>query len=96
MLVIVYSDHGTQPEQRCFFIARMIIIHDDVIEWKCIPRYWLFVWGIYRSPVNSPLKGQGRRALMLSLICAWVSGWLNNIEAGELKGHLAHYDITVM
>ena len=46
MLVIVYSDHGTQPEQRCFFIARMIIIHDDVIEWKYSPRYWLFVWGI--------------------------------------------------
>ena len=30
----------------------------------------LFVMGIHRSPVNSPHKGQWRRALMLSLICA--------------------------
>ena len=33
-------------------------------------RYWTFVWGIHRSPVNSPHKGQWRGALMLSLICA--------------------------
>ena len=36
--------------------------HDDVIEWKHFPRYWPFVWGIYRSPVNSPHKGQWRGA----------------------------------
>ena len=28
--------------------------HDDVINWKHFSRYWLFVRGIYRSPVNSP------------------------------------------
>ena len=44
--------------------------HDDVIKWKHIPRYWPFVWGIHRSPVNSPHKGQYRGALMFSLICA--------------------------
>ena len=32
--------------------------HDDVIKWKHFPRYWPFVWGIHRSPVNSPNKGQ--------------------------------------
>ena len=25
--------------------------HDDVINWKHFPRYWLFVRGIHRSPV---------------------------------------------
>ena len=30
------------------------VIHDDVIKWKYFPRYWPFVWGIHRSPVNSP------------------------------------------
>ena len=33
-------------------------------------RYWHFVRGIPRSPANSPHKGQWRRALMFSLICA--------------------------
>ena len=30
--------------------------HDDVIKWKHFPRYWPFVWGIHRSPVNSHTK----------------------------------------
>ena len=51
--------------------------HDDVIKWKHFPRYWPFVRGIHRSPVNSPHKGQWRGALMFSLI--WLSkqwwGW---------------------
>ena len=38
--------------------------HDDVIKWKHFPRYWPFVRGIHRSPVNSPHKGQWRGALM--------------------------------
>ena len=45
-----------------------IISYDEVIKWKNFPRYWPFVWGIHRSPVNSPNKGQWRRALMFSLI----------------------------
>ena len=32
--------------------------HDDVIKWKYFPRYWPFVRGIHRSPVNSSHKGQ--------------------------------------
>ena len=42
------------------------LVHDDVIKWKHFPRYWPFVWGIHRWPVNSPHKGQWRRALMFS------------------------------
>ena len=43
----------------------MASLHDDVIKWKHFPRYWPFVRGIHRSPVNSPHKGQWRGALML-------------------------------
>ena len=39
-------------------------IHDNVIKWKHFPRYWPFVRGIHRSPVNSPHKGQWRGALV--------------------------------
>ena len=39
-------------------------IHDDVIKRKHFPRYWPFVRGNHRSPVNSPHKGQWREAMM--------------------------------
>ena len=70
--------------------------HDDVIKWKHFPRYWPFVRGIHRSPVNSPHKGQWRGALMFSLICAWINTWVNNREAGDLRRYRNHYDVTVM
>ena len=31
-----------------------------------------------------------------SLICAWINGWVNNRNAGDLRPHRAHYDVTVM
>ena len=70
--------------------------HDDVIKWKQFPRYWPFVRGIHRSPANSPHKGQWRGALMFSLICVWINGWVNNHKAGYLRRDRAHYDISVM
>ena len=33
---------------------------------------------------RSPHKGQWRGALMFSLICDWINGWVNNREAGDL------------
>ena len=53
-----------------------VMKHDDVIKWKHFLRYWTSVRGIHRSPVNSPHKGQWRGALMFSLICVWISGWV--------------------
>ena len=70
--------------------------HDDVIKWKHFPRYWPFVRGIHRSPVNSPHKGQWRGALMFTLICTRIKGWVNNREAGDLRRYRAHYDVIVM
>ena len=60
------------------------------------PCYWPFVQGIHRSPVNSPHKGQWRGALMFSLICARINGWVNSGEAGGLRHQRAHYDLVVM
>ena len=47
-------------------------------------------------PVSSPHKGQWRGALMFSLISVWINGWVNNREAGDLRRHRGHYDVTVM
>ena len=62
----------------------LVLWHDDVIKWKILPRCWPFVRGIHRY------------CIMYSLICAWINGWVNNREAGELRRHGAHYDVTVM
>ena len=70
--------------------------HDDVIKWKYFPRYWPFVRGIHRSPVNSPHRGQWRGALMFSWIFAWINGWVNNRKGGDLRRHCVHYDVIVM
>ena len=69
--------------------------HDDVINWKHFPRYWPFVRGIHRSPVNSPHKGQWRGALM-SLICALNKRLSKHLEAGDLRPQRTNHDVIVM
>ena len=62
----------TSLHVRCF--------HDDVIKWKHFPRHWPFVRGIPRQPVNSPHKGQWHGALMFSLICTRINGWVTIVR----------------
>ena len=59
---------------------------------ETFPRYCPFV----RSPVNSPHRGQWRRASMFSLICAWTKGWTNHRDSGDLRCRRAHYNVTLM
>ena len=100
--VIMISYHGILDVWICYAMAKHVAImkvnpyHDDVIKWKHFPCYWPFVRGIHRSPVNSPHKGQWHGALMFILICAWINGWVNNGEAGDLRRYRIHYDVTVM
>ena len=81
---------------RLLLLLLFVLLHVDVINWKHLPRYWPFVRGIHRSPVNSPHKGQWRGALMFSLICVWINNWVNNREAGDLRRYRAHYDVIAM
>ena len=41
-------------------------------------------------------KASNAELWLLSFICAWINGWVNNREAGDLKRHRAHYDATVI
>ena len=51
---------------------------------------------------NSPVSGEfpAQRPAMqcfdFSLISAWINGWVNNREAGDLRCYIAHYDVFVM
>ena len=50
---------------------------------------------------NSPITGEfpGQRPVTRSFdiffICTRINGWVNNREAGDLRNHHAHYDVTV-
>ena len=85
------------------WMTRLVTVRcaTDKIPWwrhqmENIPRYWPFVRGINRLPVNSPHKGQWRGALVLSLICVWINGRVNNREAVDLRRYRVHYDVIVM
>ena len=72
----------------------------DITWWRhqmeTVPALLVFARGIHRSPVGSPHKGQWCGALMFSLICTWTNGSANNRDAGDLRGHRAHHDVTVI
>ena len=69
------------------------------IFWRNMMTSWngnIFCVTGHLSPVNSLHKGQWRGALMFSLICVWINGWVNNREAGDLGRYRVHYDAIVM
>ena len=90
------SQHMRAPNEGGGTINWLKEIQDDVIKWKHFPRFWPFVRGIHRSPVDSSHKGQWRRVLIFSLISAWTNGWANNRDARDSRCQRAHYDVTVM
>ena len=49
-----------------------------------------------KKSVDSPHKGQWSGAFMFSLISAWTNVWPNDWDAGDLRRHGAHYDVTAM
>ena len=63
---------------------------------ETFPCYWPSVLGIHRWPANSSHKGQWRGNLAFSLICAWINGWLNNRETGDLRCQRTHCDVIAM
>ena len=84
----VTLSQGPRSRDRGLFLLNFVLLcfrggkqHPGVIfmtyswwrhQMETFPRYWPFVRGIRRSPVNSPHKGQWRGALMF-LICTWTN-----------------------
>ena len=87
---VMYKQRHALP-----LLMKAITCH-DAIKWKHFPHYWPFARGIHRWLVNSPQKGQWRRALMFSLMCALINGCVNNRDAGDLRRHRASYDVIVV
>ena len=57
----------------------------------------LAICAVY-SPVpgDFPAQRPVTRSFDVSLICTRINGWVNNGDAGDLRRHRAHYDVTVM
>ena len=77
--------------------------HDDVIKWKHFPRYWPFVRGIHRLPVNSPHKGQCTRSfdaffdLRLNKRLSKQSwGWWSETSSHPLRRHCNDSDESTL
>ena len=43
-----------------------------------------------------PLQRPATRSFNVVFMCAWTNCWTSNREAGDLRHHCAHYNITVM
>ena len=91
--VQVFRQFNKEPSQIAKFIGS---------TWgppgSCWPQMgrMLVPWTLPVPSEFPPHKGQWRGALMFSLICVWINGWVNNREAGDLRRSCAHYDVIVM
>ena len=87
--VLAFELYSWNLSTSCQWISTM------ATKWKHFPPNWPFVRGIHRS-LDSPNKCRWFGALNFFLICAWTSGWANNRDAGDLRRHRAHFNVTVM
>ena len=96
---ITLASHKTRSYPICRIstsVNWVVLSHSDVTKWKHFPRYWFFVRGIHRTPMNSPNKSQWSGVLMFSLTSVWTNNWVNNRDASDLRRHHAHYEVTIM
>ena len=86
----ICSSISTAPVQSMKCVNGMLRFSSCRHQMENFPRYWPFVPGIHRSPVNYPHKGQWRGALTFSSISAWINGLPNNRKVGDLRRHRTH------
>ena len=92
------------PQRSCSIIVKQLYapsITDHVWSWwrhqmETFSALLGFARGIHRSPVDSPHKGQWHGALMFSLMCASTNDRASNGDAGDLRPHGTHHDVTVI
>ena len=101
LLIQSFSIHEMYAQYQLFLLRPFVMLADKQEplwrhQMKTFSASLPFVRGIHWSPVNSPHKGQWRGAFMSFFICALTNSWVNNREAGDLRRHRTHYDVTVM
>ena len=66
------------------------------METVLFPRYWHFMRGIHRWPVNSPPAQRPVTRNFDAFFDLRLNKRLSKRDAGDLGRHRAHYDVTVM
>ena len=72
------------------------LAHDDVIKWKHFSRPWPLCREFARHRWIPLTKAMDAELWCFLWSAPWIYRWVNNREAGDLRGHRAHYDIIVM
>ena len=71
-------------------------VHDDIIKW----RHFRITGPLCREFTSHRwipgTKVSHAELWCFSLICVWANSCANKTDAGDLRCHRAHYDITVM
>ena len=108
-IVVLEPNFATTTVSKMFDFFNLGFCCLSVKNWLCCfewPQLW---WRHQMGPFSAllaiceftghrwiPHKGQWRGALMFSLICVQINGWVNNGEAGDLRRYRTHSDVTVM
>ena len=82
-------------------------LHRRLSWWQPKMPWWLNQMEIFSALLalcagNSPVTGEFpsqrpvTRSIDVSLICAWINGWVTNREAGDSRRYRAHYGVTLM
>ena len=79
-------------------LADKLSQHDHHPWWRHQPFSALLALCAGNSPVSGEFPSQRpvTRSFDGFFICAWINGWVKNREAGDLRRHRPHYDVTVM
>ena len=104
---LMFSILPNRCDRMLYFILSRLIGHRTTARNRFVSLFTIFAsfdvsypsdtWWRHHMGIFSALhKGQWRGALMSSLICAWINGWVNNREIGDLRCHRTHYDVIVM
>ena len=83
----------SEPQHSGYCTRMMTSSNENILRFLPLCEWFTGHWWI---PPPPPSKGQWRVHLMFSLIYAWINGWVNNREAGDLTRHRTRYDVALI
>ena len=90
-----YIRHQTKPVAITTFPGSLALLHNYVIKWKKF-RVTGHLGGEFTAHRRIPHTKASDAELWYFLRSAPDNGWINNGEAGDLRRHRVHYDVTEM
>ena len=98
---LVGSDNGLASNEH----QAIIWTSDDRVYWHIYASWWshqmetfsaLLALCAGNSSVTCEFPSQRAMTRSFDVFCAWTNDWVNNRDAGYLRGNRAHYGVTLM